>query len=323
MLNFDSKLKSSEMIDHLDIKGFLTFEELQIPTLKRVNLIAGRNNSGKTALLEAIRILTAEGSSVEVSSVFNEILTSRGTLIKGLDDSYQSLQHRNISFEEVLFSINDIELLSPDFDGYRLRFTNNNKFYLSISADSSLSKQPTIFVPFQSEFIKLNELWENIALTPKEDEVIKILQESIEPNLLRFNIGQNEVKVRLNGTDSPIPLSTLGDGVKRILLIALSLANAQGKYLLIDEIELGLHHSVLETLWGIIFKYAKQWNIQVFVTTHSQDAVKTFHYVASQEKYIEDAQYIRLQHGRAGKNEAILFDGKRLQDSLELELEIR
>jgi len=103
----------------------------------------------------------------------------------------------------------------------------------------------------------------------------------------------------------------------------LSLANAKNSILLIDELELGLHYSALEKLWNMIFKYAQKWNIQVFATTHSQDVLRTFHYVADDEKYINDAQYIRLQVNRKGENEAILFDGERLRESLELQLEIR
>src|SRR5439155_22561170 len=38
------------------VKNFRCFPDLEIADLARVNLIAGKNNSGKTALLEAIRL---------------------------------------------------------------------------------------------------------------------------------------------------------------------------------------------------------------------------------------------------------------------------
>ena len=41
------------------VKNFRCFKDLQINDLGRVNLIAGKNNTGKTALLEAMYILTA------------------------------------------------------------------------------------------------------------------------------------------------------------------------------------------------------------------------------------------------------------------------
>ncbi|MEQ1744963.1 MAG: AAA family ATPase [Saprospiraceae bacterium] len=41
------------MLDHLEIQNFRLFEELSINGLKRINLFTGKNNAGKTALLEA------------------------------------------------------------------------------------------------------------------------------------------------------------------------------------------------------------------------------------------------------------------------------
>lgn len=45
------------MITSLHIKNFRGFEDLEVKGLKRVNLFAGRNNSGKTSLLEAVFLL--------------------------------------------------------------------------------------------------------------------------------------------------------------------------------------------------------------------------------------------------------------------------
>jgi AAA15 family ATPase/GTPase len=44
------------MLNSLYIKNFRLFKELTIEKLGRVNLIVGRNNSGKTCLLEALWI---------------------------------------------------------------------------------------------------------------------------------------------------------------------------------------------------------------------------------------------------------------------------
>ncbi|HKV37572.1 MAG TPA: AAA family ATPase [Blastocatellia bacterium] len=48
-----------EMIDSLEINNFRCFRSLSISSLGRVNLIAGVNNAGKTALLEAIYLLAS------------------------------------------------------------------------------------------------------------------------------------------------------------------------------------------------------------------------------------------------------------------------
>ena len=51
------------MLKHLQIRNFRVFNELKIDRLSRINLIAGRNNSGKTSLLEAIFLLSGAGNA--------------------------------------------------------------------------------------------------------------------------------------------------------------------------------------------------------------------------------------------------------------------
>ena len=47
------------MYTSFTIKGFRCFEHLTIEPLARINLIAGKNNTGKTALLEALWLHSA------------------------------------------------------------------------------------------------------------------------------------------------------------------------------------------------------------------------------------------------------------------------
>jgi len=44
------------LLDSLEIQNFRGFRHLQIEKLGRVNLIVGKNNIGKTALLEALHL---------------------------------------------------------------------------------------------------------------------------------------------------------------------------------------------------------------------------------------------------------------------------
>src|SRR5260370_11597787 len=47
------------MLKTLKIQNFKKFKELNFPQLKRVNLIAGKNNTGKTGVLEALLLLSS------------------------------------------------------------------------------------------------------------------------------------------------------------------------------------------------------------------------------------------------------------------------
>lgn len=57
------------MIDTLAIRNFRLFEELVIPHLGRVNLIVGKNNSGKSSVLEALTIYASQGEPSTLLSI--------------------------------------------------------------------------------------------------------------------------------------------------------------------------------------------------------------------------------------------------------------
>jgi AAA15 family ATPase/GTPase len=103
--------------------------------------------------------------------------------------------------------------------------------------------------------------------------------------------------------------------------IALALVNAQDGFLIIDEIESGLHYSVQLKTWELIFRLAEELKIQVFATTHSDDCVKAFQYVAQRDEAVEGV-LIRLGKWKEF-SKAIIFDEERLTTAVEGQIEIR
>ena len=61
----------------------------------------------------------------------------------------------------------------------------------------------------------------------------------------------------------------------RMLGLALSLVNAKGGVLLVDEIDTGLHYSVMGDMWRMVSERAAALNVQVFATTHSRDCYES------------------------------------------------
>lgn len=133
---------------------------------------------------------------------------------------------------------------------------------------------------FRSKDEELALIYDKITLTDLENSVVEGLQ-IIEPDIERLafvsgKTGEGRhavVKMKDNGI---YPLSEMGDGINRILHIILSLVNAENGFLLIDEIENGLHYSALEQLWKVIFVLSEKLNVQVFATTHSVDCIQSF-----------------------------------------------
>ncbi len=116
------------------------------------------------------------------------------------------------------------------------------------------------------------------------------------------------------------PLYTLGDGVRRVLTIALGLIEAQNGVLLIDEIETAIHKDALAAVFRWLVRAAAYYNVQLFATTHSLEAVDAVLMAELQET--EELVAFRLPEN--GNGQPKRFSGE-LLDNLRFErgLDIR
>lgn len=95
-----------------------------------------------------------------------------------------------------------------------------------------------------------------------------------------------------------LPLSAFGDGFRRILLMALTLPRVAGGVLLIDEIETAIHVSALGKVFRWLLDACKQYDVQLFVTTHSLEALDAI--LAADTTPEEDVVGYRLEHTDSG-----------------------
>jgi predicted ATPase len=91
--------------------------------------------------------------------------------------------------------------------------------------------------------------------------------------------------------------------------------------LLIDEVEIGIHHAIQVDLWRFLAKMAIEFNVQIFATTHSEDAVRAFGVVERENREI-GGNLIRLQT-RGGKVEAVDFNSDDLAYARDADMEVR
>ena len=324
------------MLESFRVQNYRLFKDLKIKKLGQVNLIAGKNNSGKTALLEAIAISESEENFT--NEIISAFMASRGEFLLRFDDIIEAFCDKNYpNFPDFVNTVNYGQRTIAQIGVLTLRqIINENKYYLNKNRAFDIDikdigkknfeqhfsniKNNFIFLPFDTAF-DISDLWENIDLTPRKKDVIEILK-TIDPKIVEVGIDarSKQAKVLLEGNNAPEPIDRFGDGVSRLFKIALCLVNAQNKTLLIDEFEVGLHHSVQKQLWEIIFKYAEKWNIQVFVTTHSQDTVENFYYVANKHK--DMGQYFVLSKVE-NDIEAVNYDLEEMKLALETNLEMR
>lgn len=70
------------------------------------------------------------------------------------------------------------------------------------------------------------------------------------------------------------PLSVFGDGLRRAILLATTILSFEnGGILFIDEIEAGIHVHAVQRVFSWLARVALERGVQVFVTTHSLEAV--------------------------------------------------
>ena len=127
---------------------------------------------------------------------------------------------------------------------------------------------------------------------------------------------------KLNDEKAILPFKALGEGINRILSIILALLNSENGYLLIDEFENGLHHSVQRKLWDLIFKLSEKLDVQVFVTTHSLDVISGFEYILNNRENNAAGKLIRLEN-KKGLIRETEFTAKDLEVATDSNIEIR
>ena len=334
------------MIRSLRIDDFRAFKRLEMNGVGRVNLLVGRNNSGKTSVLEAVQFLASQGDPYALW----ETMSRRGERITDPDDrgtgpqadvshlfhghhlepgrTFQIWQKNGGEPESVtvrvgmpdseddisqvsLFGSPDGEMFdrtAPDF-GLRLllewqcgKETVRQALPLlrtpgHVAEDFALpsssfrrqrprgagERPPVRFVTTAAlGRDRAISMWSSIAATEHEEESLSALQ-LIEPKIERIvavpssgpyyrdGLERGGFVVRVAGVVPRVPIGSMGDGVWRMLGLSMSLSTAAGGLLLVDEIDTGLHYTVMRDMWRLVLETAERLDVQVFATTHSFD----------------------------------------------------
>lgn len=381
------------MLNSLEIKNYRNLKHLQIQKLGKVNLIVGKNNTGKTSVLEAISIYQQRG---ELEWIFQEVLEKRNeNLVNEDKKNYQELMVESLSsifYNRITFgntveigelnygqktSIKIIKYIRPKLDipedqrppdelkGIFSIMEKLNSQWIEVDSNYRFAKIGVLinngdnqelknldkdrdFVDFinsgqlgdhqfdgikfiRSRDIQKNDnvdLWSKIALTDDENQVIEVLK-ILEPKIQRLafvraeNSDEQTPIVKLEGVQTTWLLSSMGDGINRLLTFILNLINCKDGYLLIDEFENGLHHSVQGKLWEVIFYLSERLNIQVFATTHSSDSVRSFAQTLKDKGLPEDFGCLIRLENKNGDVIAREYDYNVLQSATEYNIETR
>jgi len=343
---------NSHFITEIEIKNFKCFDSFEAKGFKRVNLIGGKNNVGKTTLLEVLYI-NANGENE------NEFLNAVFRALRGRDNFFgaNNVFNESISnFYHALFTIrakavqnqqkdrmnsittnrkNEVAFsFLEEFTGLKMSYTfngeNKNK-NLSLSTLQDFFKSHKTFLKTAENIIFLrpigltnydiNELYGNVIELRETQNLNKALQ-SFDNDFEEFQIINREPKVFSKSLDNFISTTQLGDGAKKLINTFISLYSAKDGILLVDEIDNGIHYTQLDDLWKIILTIAEKQKVQVFATTHSKECIESYARVAKKLED-EDIAFVELCRNRDNELKALVLDKEMFLFELDQNHEVR
>jgi len=147
--------------------------------------------------------------------------------------------------------------------------------------------------PFRALWDQAHKLLTDLTKQNKVKDVIEHLRivDSRLQNLLP--LSEDEIKVIYAdiGASSLVPVALQGSGFVNVLHIVLDSVSLVDGILIIDEIEDGLHHTVIDKLIQFLFSVSVFNNLQIFVTTHSDEILERFALLAKAKQFDDLSLY--------------------------------
>ncbi|MDD9868605.1 MAG: AAA family ATPase [Gammaproteobacteria bacterium] len=370
---------SKHFFKNLRIGNFRGIKSLEINDLARVNLFVGKNNCGKTSVLEAAFLLSGMSNANLIVTMQNH----RGvTITEGSDikDFFYNRDHENGSILscaqttggrnlKILPLYGNLQVGQAGVVISKVPGNGDAKYASEFSMGTPVTGQSLIgfgyefsvsgqadesdvhragthlterggknFVAFTDSGYKepmrgagvyLSRRGYNCdsvdqMLNKKRKELLLSALQSIDPKVVDIKTGSHDlVSVDVGFPDSFIPINLLGDGIMRILSILSGIDGASDGMLFLDEIENGLHVTALERVWEVILNHSAKSNAQIFLTTHSGDAIESLRNALGEKLFPDVVACYRLVKYSTDEVRAYRYSADQLQMALASETDIR
>ncbi len=359
------------------VRNFRELRNLDIDSLERVNLIAGKNNVAKTSLLEALYFHALPNqprvaldvndfrglqNHIDTRDVFRGVfrnlnpdadieLSASGDW--GQNDRLLRIGIAKTDMSQFTFSdataaelqrmgikyrINDeylvMEYIDENSEYFKsdgwLRGTEIRGIIQDVGVEVRQAeienRSDAVYLPSQHRFSPSDDAvrFSNLSVTRKHRKVESIMKR-VDPRLQSLSVtAAAMIQAELEGQERQLPTPFLGDGMARLLSLALVIsASPEGALVLVDEIENGLHHSVMQSVWSGIAQFAREFDVQIFATTHSWECIHAAHRAFSEDE-LYDFRLHRLDRiGEDDDIKAVTYDQETLEAALEMEFEVR
>ena len=312
--------------------------------MSRVNLFAGGNNVGKTSILEAFFLLSQLNNlnayldleryrgkfmevfhakwidknftdSIELNGHFNNRVTA--LLLRG-EQTEDNIEKSNYLSTIISEAIVNGELLTSSIH----LFANQSPEIRY--AKSQILCQAAFTSPYRYNIKLLHAAHAQAVREGYYDRIIHFIKDKLDNSIEKIDLindgGENRFVVTTSKLSAPLDLTKYGEGLQRVFEIALFLGYCRNGILCIDEIDSALHKSLLIEFTNFIQQLAKEFNVQVFLSTHSKECIDAF----VENEYPDDELTAYALREENGKIVCKFLEGNRLKQLVEsINIDIR
>ena len=352
----------------LELSNFRGFKKFSME-LKPITLIAGKNNTGKTSILDSLflfqdyanpdvffKLLGFRGKSqYDISArtiwepLFYNMDTKESIELK-MNDAFSLRLQKNAGYAlsnntpslldgKIGFSANNYALScdfargSKRFSGDYLMGNEKLNYNIVLQGRDNASIQPneefmqhlgphtTLDDLTIAEWFGQIELSQNETYKKKLIEVLALLEENIV-DITTIAVNGLVQLYFTTKQNIKLPIYTIGDGMRKLLNIALVLLTKPKSILLLDEVENGLHYSLHSKFWEMISTLAIQEDCQIIATTHSYECISGALEGVKKAGLDDSFAYARLDKGDKGVVPKV-YTSDKLERALDSDWEVR
>ncbi|MBQ8867238.1 MAG: AAA family ATPase [Bacteroidaceae bacterium] len=341
------------MFDKIEIERFRGIRYASLEGFKQINLFFGKNNCGKSSLLESLFLASGLSNPLlpvhvnfmrgysktrltDLKLEFYNLDSTQPIHIRIENEEKRDLSISILEQEQKSVSLNadDANILSNVEEGmYGLKFDfkiNDKPFEAQLNFEKTDVNRIApkdyeellrcVYLSPKFDFNTSIQGLKNILQNKDEHFIVEGLQ-LIEPRVKDFIFTDNEMLVDV-GLSKRIPVNMMGDGARKIVSLLTAVYDCKDGALLVDEISNGFHYSVMCNLWKVLISAAAKNNTQLFITTHDTDSIKGLR-DAALDKYNDLIAAFKLLKTSDDELKAYHYSLESLDYSINQEIEVR
>lgn len=348
------------MLERLEINNFRGIKKLSFDSFKNINIFTGKANVGKTSVLEAIYTILKlnPASMIEMSNLraivgYDDIFKSlfydynlknsiklNATINNKKEEKINIEIRPNINNKSITVPLdtqtseNDINFLNSlqfDIKNGKTSTSNiivekiNNTVNFQVLSTDKIKIDIEDNVEFIAEYYNKNNLHKNlknILEKKKEKEELHEYCKQFNDNIKDIRFIDNKIVIETSNLEHTLNLKTMGKGFQTYMTIIASMV-AGHKYILIDEIENGIHYEIMNILVDNMINLSKKYELQFFITTHSKEFLQTLNKFTKNNDYSDMISVFNLYHDKEKDIKVVKFTQENFSHFMKTDSEIR